>query len=116
MNSAVLIGSALLIFALGYRFFARFLSILVFKPAYRMFAETNTSKSLSQRLFSVPFNQWLYVANHIAATVGIVSIIGVGIAAIWGWAPAGQKLTVTIEGPGEGEESRKIDFRFRRAE
>lgn len=88
MNSAVLLGSALLIFALGYRFFARFLSILIFKPAYRVFTEANAKASLSHRLFSVPFDQWQYVAHHIAATVGIVSIIGVGIAATWGWAPA----------------------------
>lgn len=88
MNSAVLLGSALLIFILGYRFFGRFLSIQIFKPAYRVYAETDSTASVSQKLTSVPFEQWQYAAHHIAATVGVVSIVGVGIAATWGWAPA----------------------------
>lgn len=85
MNALYLIVIVLLVFIMGYRFYAKFLLLGVFRT------ENDVPTPARQRGGSLDFspcNRWLLLGHNAAANVGILSITGVGIAVVWGWIPA----------------------------
>jgi len=85
MNSVVIIMVSIGVFAMGYRFFAKFLTLGVFRIDNA--APTPASFRHDAQEF-VPCNRWLLLAQHTAAISGSTTLIGVGVAVTWGWAPA----------------------------
>lgn len=85
MNSAVLLVVAVIVFGMGYRFYAKFLTLGVF----RLDSNAPTPASHRHDAFEfLPANRGVLLGHHIAGTTGLVTIIGVSIATAWGWVPA----------------------------
>ncbi len=85
MNSLVLIMVAIGVFAMGYRFYAKFLALGIFRidnlaptPAFH----------LQDGHDFVPCNRWLLLAQHAAAVSGGTTLVGTAVAITWGWVPA----------------------------
>ncbi len=85
MNSLVLIMVAIGVFAMGYRFYAKFLTLGVFRIDNA--APTPASHRHDSHDF-VRCNRWLLLSQHTAAVAGSTTLIGAGVAVIWGWVPA----------------------------
>lgn len=85
MNAAVLIIGAIVVCALGYRFYAKFLGLAVFGPAHT--ADPRTSQQTGPGPDVTP-GVWVTLIHHLAVVCGGTTIIGAVIAAVWGWAPA----------------------------
>ncbi len=85
MNSLVLIMVAIGVFAMGYRFYSKFLTLGVFR------IDNSAPTPASHRHDSHDFvrcNRWLLLSQHTAAIAGGTTLIGAGVAVIWGWVPA----------------------------
>ncbi len=85
MNSLVLIMVAIGVFAMGYRFYAKFLTLGVFR------IDNSAPTPASHRHDSHDFvrcNRWLLLSQHTAAVAGSTTLIGAGVAVVWGWVPA----------------------------
>jgi carbon starvation protein len=80
MNSVILIIVALPIFILGYRFYAKFLSLGTFR-----LHETETATRAGDTGGPGP---WLLLGHHLAAIAGGTTVLGVATATAWGWVPA----------------------------
>lgn len=85
MNAAVVCAGGLLVFALGYRFYSRWLARRVFDlrddepvPAHR-FADGRDF---------VPTHRHVLFGHHFSSVAGAAPIIGPAIAVVWGWVPA----------------------------
>ncbi len=85
MNALNLIVIVLLVFIMGYRFYAKFLLLGVFRTEKD---EPTPARQHGDTLDFSPCNRWLLLGHNAAANVGILSITGVGIAVVWGWIPA----------------------------
>ncbi len=85
MNAVFLIVIVLCVFVMGYRFYAKFLVLGVFRP--RKDVTTPAHQQADPHDYSA-CNRWLLLGYHAAASVGLVSITGVGIGVAWGWVPA----------------------------
>lgn len=93
INSLYLLAAAVLVFVFGYRFFAKFLNVWVFRldtnystPA-RQAPGSETGRTADNGDFS-PVNRHLVFAHHAASlTIGL-AILGAGAALHWGWIPA----------------------------
>lgn len=85
MNAAWLCLGSMLFFALGYRFYARFLSVRVFQldPAERVPAHAQADGQ-----DFVATDKHILLGHHYASIAGAAPIIGPAIAVIWGWGPA----------------------------
>ena len=85
MNAALLAGIAFVAFALGYRFYSRFL-------ARRIFAlgddESVPARAFEDGIDYVPTRKSVLWGHHFASIAGAAPIVGPAIAVIWGWAPA----------------------------
>jgi carbon starvation protein len=93
INSLFLLAAALLVFAFGYRFFAKFLSLGVFRlsdnystPA-RAFRDTLPSTDPERQDFGA-CNRHLAFGHHVASLAVGATLSGVGLALFWGWIPA----------------------------
>lgn len=77
MNALLLLLITLLVFAMGYRFYAKFLALGVFglDRAAPVDAEPGNTR-------------WVMLGYNTAATVGLISVAGVGVGVVWGWVPA----------------------------
>jgi carbon starvation protein len=73
------------VFAMGYRFYAKFLTLGVFR--IDNLAPTPASHRHDSHDF-VRCNRWLLLSQHTAAVAGSTTLIGAGVAVIWGWVPA----------------------------
>ncbi len=85
MNAALLAVIVLVAFALGYRFYSRFLTEVVF--------QLNADEPVPSREFEdgvdyVPTPRHVLWGHHFASIAGAAPIVGPAIAVIWGWLPA----------------------------
>ena len=85
MNALILMGIVLLVFIMGYRFYAKFLVLGIFRTENDM---PTPARQRGDTLDFSPCNRWLLLGHNAAANVGILSITGIGIAVVWGWIPA----------------------------
>jgi len=85
MNAAVLAGIVFVTFALGYRFYSRFLAERVF--ALRA-DELVPAVELEDGIDYVPTRRHVLWGHHFASIAGAAPIVGPAIAVIWGWLPA----------------------------
>jgi carbon starvation protein len=85
MNAAVLALIALVLFALGYRFYSGFLARSVFVISD---AEEVPSRQFEDGVDYVPTRRHVLWGHHFASIAGAAPIVGPAIAVIWGWLPA----------------------------
>ncbi len=85
MNALILLATALAFFVLGYRFFAKFLTYGVLHLTH---GATPPAVHRRDEHDFVPANKWVLLGHHAAAVTGILTLVGVGIGAVWGWMPA----------------------------
>lgn len=85
MNSVFLLVAALPVFLLGYRFYSKFIVLGTFRldPNH-----PTPARSMRDDRDFAPVPRYLLFGQHLAATAGGTTIIGVAIAVIWGWVPA----------------------------
>lgn len=84
MTTILLLFIAIGVFAMGYRFYAKFLALGVFRT--NVDAKTPALRRGGSHDF-VPGSAWVLFADNTAA-MGILAILGAAIAAAWGWIPA----------------------------
>lgn len=85
MNAAVVCLGGLAVFALGYRFYSRFLSERVFGLRDD---EPVPSRELEDGVDYVPTRKHVLFGHHYASIAGAAPIIGPAVAVVWGWVPA----------------------------
>lgn len=85
MNAALVAVIVLVVFALGYRFYSRFLANVVFQLDAD---EPVPSRELEDGVDYVPTSRQVLWGHHFASIAGAAPIVGPAIAVIWGWLPA----------------------------
>jgi carbon starvation protein len=85
MNAAVLALVVLAFFALGYRYYSRFLSRKLFELAED---EVVPAREFEDGVDFVPTKRHVLWGHHFASIAGAAPIVGPAIAVIWGWLPA----------------------------
>jgi carbon starvation protein len=109
MNSLFLLLIAGIIFVFGYRFFAKLLSIWVFRldPKYSTTAEAEGDPEYGSSPTPILF------AQHVAALAAVSTVLGSAMAIIWGWVPAFLMVVVAsaVAGGTFGIGSLWISFR-----
>ncbi|MEE8580464.1 MAG: carbon starvation protein A [Myxococcota bacterium] len=85
MNAALLAGIVFAVFALGYRYYSRFLSREIFALADD---EPVPSRELEDGIDYVPTPKHVLWGHHYTSIAGAAPIVGPAIAVIWGWLPA----------------------------
>ncbi|MEE2675189.1 MAG: carbon starvation protein A [Myxococcota bacterium] len=85
MNAALLAGIVLVLFAVGYRYYAGFLSRHIFSLSDE---EPVPSKEFEDGVDYVPTRVHVLWGHHFASIAGAAPIVGPAIAVIWGWVPA----------------------------
>jgi carbon starvation protein len=85
VNAAVLAAIAFGAFALGYRFYARFLGRRIFQLSAD---EPVPSRELEDGIDFVPTPKHVLWGHHFTSIAGAAPIVGPAIAVIWGWLPA----------------------------
>ncbi|MBW2269998.1 MAG: carbon starvation protein A [Deltaproteobacteria bacterium] len=85
MSAALLAAVTLAIFALGYRFYAKFLSEQIFRLAED---EPVPSREFEDGVDYVPTAKHVLWGHHYTSIAGAAPIVGPAIAVIWGWLPA----------------------------
>lgn len=83
INSAILLITALLVFALGYRFYAKFLAAAVFRLDGNYSPPPSTAGPTP-----IAVNRHLVFGHHLAMLAAGSTVTGAAIALIWGWVPA----------------------------
>ncbi len=83
INSVFLLGAAVLVFVLGYRFYAKFLALAVFRldPAARTPAQAGVPDA-------APCPRHQLLGHHLAAVAAGTTLAGSAVALVWGWVPA----------------------------
>ena len=84
--AAVVTALALLVFVLGYRFYARFIGRRIFDDEQPGF--TTPAHSLEDGRDFVPTKRPVLFGHHFTSIAGAAPIIGPCVAAYWGWLPA----------------------------
>jgi len=85
MNAAWLCLGAMLFFALGYRYYSRFLAQKVFQLQAD---EAMPALTQSDGKDFVPAPTHVLLGHHFASIAGAAPIVGPAIAIVWGWGPA----------------------------
>ncbi len=85
MNAALLAAVVFALFALGYRYYARFLADRVFGLSAD---EPVPSKEFEDGIDYVPTRKSVLWGHHYTSIAGAAPIVGPAIAVIWGWLPA----------------------------
>lgn len=85
MNAAWLAASTLCIFALAYRFYARFLGTRIFALAD---SDAVPARQFEDGVDFVPTRKAVLWGHHFTSIAGAAPIVGPAIAVIWGWLPA----------------------------
>ena len=85
MNAAIVCLLGLGIFALGYRYYSRYLAIRVFGLNDD---EPVPSRQMEDGVDYVPTNKHVLFGHHYSSIAGAAPIIGPAIAVVWGWVPA----------------------------
>ena len=86
MNSLFLVLAGLIIFGLGYRFYANFIAYKIY--SIQEFSEVVPSKEFEDGIDFVPTKKEILFGHHFTSIAGAAPIIGPCIAAFWGWLPA----------------------------
>ena len=75
----------LLIYALGYRFYSKYLAVRIFAldPGAR-----TPAHELEDGIDYVPTNRFVLFGHHWASITGLSPMLGPAVAVIWGWLPA----------------------------
>ncbi len=93
INAAWLVVAALCTYAVGYRFYSRFL-------AYTVFEVDDTRATPAERLENhvdfVPTNRWVLYGHHFAAIAGAGPLVGPVLAAQFGYLPGTLWLIVGV--------------------
>ena len=77
--------ACLLLYVVGYRFYARFLSTKIFRLDA---AVTTPAHRYRNDVDFLPTNRFVLFGHHFASITGLSPMLGPAIAVIWGWAPA----------------------------
>jgi len=85
VNAALLAALALACFALGYRYYSRFLARRVFQLSAD---EAVPASELEDGIDYVPTPKHVLWGHHFTSIAGAAPIVGPAIAVIWGWLPA----------------------------
>ncbi|MGB0955190.1 MAG: carbon starvation protein A [Panacagrimonas sp.] len=85
MNAALACLIGLCIFALGYRYYSRYLAVQVFGLKDD---EPVPSRELEDGVDYVPTPKPVLFGHHYSSIAGAAPIIGPAIAIVWGWVPA----------------------------
>ncbi len=85
MNAALLAAIAFAAFALGYRYYARFLDRKIFQLSAD---ERVPSREFEDGVDFVPTHKHVLWGHHFTSIAGAAPIVGPAIAVIWGWLPA----------------------------
>ncbi len=85
MNAALLAVGVLVLFAIGYRYYSRFLAERVFELAAD---EPVPSREFEDGVDFVPTRKEILWGHHYTSIAGAAPIVGPAIAVIWGWLPA----------------------------
>ena len=85
MNSLIIVFISFFLFALGYRFYSKYISIKIFN-----LNDKNITPAHKQRdeLDFVPSKKHILFGHHFTSIAGAAPIIGPCIAVYWGWLPA----------------------------
>ncbi len=85
MNPLPAAIGCLVLYALAYRFYARYLAVRIYRldPARATPAHT-----LSDEIDYVPTNRFVLFGHHYASITGLAPMLGPAVAVIWGWLPA----------------------------
>lgn len=86
MNSLFLLLAGLIIFGLGYRFYANFIAYKIY--SIKEFSEIVPSQEFEDGIDFVPTKKEILFGHHFTSIAGAAPIIGPCIAAFWGWLPA----------------------------
>jgi carbon starvation protein len=86
MNPAFLVLLCLIIYALGYIFYSKYLSEKIFGLRGREFI--TPAHSLNDGIDYVPTKPSVLFGHHYASIAGLAPILGPAVAVIWGWLPA----------------------------
>jgi carbon starvation protein len=73
------------VFALGYRFYSRYLTARVFQLSAD---EPVPARELEDGVDFVPTNKHVLFGHHYSSIAGAAPIIGPAVAVVWGWVPA----------------------------
>ncbi len=91
MNSLFLLLITVTLFIFGYRFFSKLLSVWVFRLDYNY---STPSQIQAEEIEYTAGNRYLVFGYYIASLGSVATVIGTGVAVIWGWIPAFLWLTV----------------------
>lgn len=85
MNAIALAAIGLFIFALGYRFYSKFVAEKIFRldPNY-----VTPAHKFKDGVDFVPTNKFVLWGHHFTSVAGAAPILGPAIAVYWGWLPA----------------------------
>lgn len=86
MSAALVCIGSLVLFALGYRFYARYLS----RSLFALHDEKRPTIAHENRdgVDFVPTSKNVLIGHHFSSIAGAAPIVGPAIAIIWGWVPA----------------------------
>lgn len=85
MNAIILAVVGLVAFALGYRFYSKFIAEKLFRLSEDF---VTPAHELEDGVDYVPTNKLILWGHHFAAVAGAAPILGPAIAVVWGWLPA----------------------------
>ena len=85
MNAALLAGIVFVTFALGYRFYSKFLAEKIFELRDE---EAVPAVEFEDGVDFVPTRKLVLWGHHYTSIAGAAPIVGPAIAVIWGWLPA----------------------------
>ena len=85
MNAAILALSVFVLYALGYRFYSKYLAEHVFQLRAE---EPVPSHELRDGIDYVPTKRHVLWGHHYTSIAGAAPIVGPALAVIWGWVPA----------------------------
>ncbi|NNL66891.1 MAG: carbon starvation protein A, partial [Myxococcales bacterium] len=91
MNAAVLATLTLIVFAIGYRFYSKFLATRIFALGDD---EPVPSREFEDGVDFVPTRKSVLWGHHYTSIAGAAPIVGPALAVIWGWLPALVWVTV----------------------
>ena len=85
VSPLVVVGFAVVAYAVGYRVFARYLATRLFELDG---SRPTPAHTLRDDIDYVPTNRYVLFGHHYASITGLSPMLGPAIAVIWGWLPA----------------------------
>lgn len=85
MPSSIVAAISLILFAVGYRYYSKFLAEKIYKlnPDYM-----TPAHEFNDGVDYVPANKYVLLGHHFTSIAGAAPIVGPAIAVYWGWLPA----------------------------